>query len=64
MIKRGIAFGAAPLVACVTTGLFYNWTLAVGVLWSGASFLTLVLVMKSFNKDMSSRLGERERFDG
>ena len=59
MNKRALAFGAALLMAAsVAAGLLYSWTLAFGILWFGASFLALVLTMKSFNKDMSSRLRE------
>ena len=59
MIKRGVAFGAAVLtVASVLIGAFYGWMMALGVFWFGASFLVLVVVMKSFSKDVSSRLGE------
>ena len=59
MIRRTIIFAAASLAfASIATGLFYNWTMAFGIFWFGASFLILVSVMQSFSKDMSSRLGD------
>lgn len=36
----------------------HSWTLALGVFWFGASFMMLVLVMASFNADISARLGK------
>ena len=59
MNKRIIGCVAAMLsVAGVLTGAFYSWTIAAGVFWFGASFLMFVVVMNSFNNDMSSRLPE------
>lgn len=59
MINRGVGISVAVLiVASVLIGAFYGWMMALGVFWFGASFLVLVVVVKSFSKDVSSRLGE------
>lgn len=59
MNKRAVGSVAAMLsIAGALTGAFYSWTIAAGVLWFGASFLMFVVVVNSFNKDMTSRLRE------
>ena len=59
-MSRRTAFGlSALLAACgLLTGAVYSWTIAIGVVWFGASFMILILVTNSLKTDMTLRLGE------
>lgn len=52
MISVGLLLvGTAGLIV----GALSNWTLGLGVIWFGASFVVLMAVAQSFRRDLSRR---------
>lgn len=58
--RQGRTWPLVLVPPAVVLGVFYGWPLAVGVVWFGASFIVLVLVLDSFRRDIAGRFPDRE----